>query len=166
MTDLIALACADVAQAVCWRARLQTLQRTCGIELADLALVVARSRGRWQIRRSPRPWLAGALGGAFWGGLIGMLLGLELYGSLLGGLLGAVYGRRVNFGLDHTILADVAQELRPGEAAVVALVRRIDLDAAWTAWAAARRSARLLRVTLPATEATRLQQLFSTASEF
>jgi len=158
MSALIAIAVPCLSLARAWRARLWALQRAFGVDLHDLALVIRTPRGRWRIRRSPSPHLAGALGGAFWSALVGGLMGAPLLSALLGALAGAAYGSRVNFGLAAVTLRALAQELAPGEAAIVFLARRIDLAAALAEWAPLRGSGRLLHAELPNEDAAILRQ--------
>src|SRR4051794_39659483 len=67
-------------------------------------------------------------GGALWGGLIGLIFFVPLLGMAIGAASGAAGGAMSDAGVDDQFMKELGQELAPGNAAVIALVRNITLD--------------------------------------
>jgi len=71
---------------------------------------------------------AGAAGGALWGGLIGLIFFMPLFGMAIGAASGAAAGALSDAGVDDQFMKELGEELAPGNAAVIALVRNVTLD--------------------------------------
>jgi uncharacterized membrane protein len=77
-----------------------------------------------------RPSLVGrgAAGGALWGGLIGLIFFMPLFGLAIGAASGAAVGALSDAGVDDSFMKQLGENLTPGTAAVIALVRQVTLD--------------------------------------
>ena len=71
---------------------------------------------------------AGAAGGALWGGLIGLIFLMPLFGMAIGAASGAAAGALTDAGVDDKFMKELGEQLTPGSAAVIALVRRVTMD--------------------------------------
>ena len=124
VSDLVAIAYKD----------LDTAQRVAGnlgeavkehlIELDDMVVVEHRDDGKVKLHQ---PSLAGvgAAGGALWGGLIGLIFFVPLLGMAIGAASGAAAGALSDTGVDDEFMKKLGDELDPGAAAVIVLVRRV-----------------------------------------
>jgi uncharacterized membrane protein len=77
-----------------------------------------------------QPSLAGigAAGGALWGGLIGLLFLAPLVGMAVGAAAGAAGGAMSDSGVDDEFMKRLGNELEPGTAALIVLVRKMSAD--------------------------------------
>jgi uncharacterized membrane protein len=71
---------------------------------------------------------AGAAGGALWGGLIGLIFLMPLFGMAIGAASGAAAGALTDAGVDDKFMKELGEQLTPGSAAIIALVRRVTMD--------------------------------------
>jgi uncharacterized membrane protein len=71
---------------------------------------------------------AGAAGGALWGGLIGLIFLMPLFGMAIGAASGAAAGAATDAGVDDKFMKELGEQLTPGSAAVIALIRRVTMD--------------------------------------
>ncbi len=74
----------------------------------------------------------GAIAGAIAGGLIGLLRGHALTGAALGAAGGFGVSKVVDLGFPDAYLRDLAQQLKPGSSAIVAVVTFTKVDQAMT----------------------------------
>jgi uncharacterized membrane protein len=127
MSHLVAIAYPDLPTAQQVVANIGRAQAGHEIELDDLVLVERRGDGKVKLHQ---PSLAGrgATGGALWGGLIGLIFFMPLFGMAIGAASGAAAGALADAGVDDNFMKDLGQELTPGSAAVIALVREVTLD--------------------------------------
>ena len=97
------------------------------IELDDLVVVERQLDGKVKLHQ---PSLAGrgAAGGALWGGLIGLIFFMPLFGMAIGAASGAAAGALSDAGVDDKFMKELGEELTPGNAAVIALIRNMSLD--------------------------------------
>jgi uncharacterized membrane protein len=127
LSDLVAIAYDD----------LPTAQRVVGnlgegiknhlIQLDDCVIVERKDDGKVKLHQ-PSLAGAGAVGGALWGGLIGLIFFMPLFGMAIGAAAGAAGGALSDAGVDDKFMKRLGQELEPGHAAVILLVRSVTAD--------------------------------------
>jgi len=127
MSDLVAIAYPDVATADEVAANMVELQKAHELELDDLVVVEREQNGKVKLHQ-PSTIAGGALGGAFWGGLIGLLFFVPLLGMAVGAATGAAAGSLADYGIDNDFMKRLGNQLEPGGAAVIALVRSSSND--------------------------------------
>jgi uncharacterized membrane protein len=127
VSQLVAIAYPDLPTAEQVVANVGRLQAGHEIELDDLVIVERREDGKIKLHQ---PSLAGrgAVGGALWGGLIGLIFFMPLFGIAIGAASGAAAGAFSDTGVDDNFMKQLGEELTPGNAAVIALIRNISLD--------------------------------------
>jgi uncharacterized membrane protein len=123
VSNLIAVAYDDVETA---RNVLDTL-RELGVEhaiaLDDAVIVEHRPDGKMKLHQTTRPGAAGAAGGALWGGVIGLLFLAPFLGMAVGAATGGAIGAATDAGVDDQFMKQLGEELTPGSAALIVLVR-------------------------------------------
>ena len=127
MANLVAIAYDDVDQAQQVTQKLGELMKEHSIELEDVVIVEHRDDGKIKLHQ-PSMAGAGAAGGALWGGLIGLIFLMPLFGMAIGAASGAAAGALTDAGVDDKFLKELGEQLTPGHAAVIALVRRVTMD--------------------------------------
>jgi uncharacterized membrane protein len=127
MSDLIAIAYPDVATAREVVSNLGEAQKAHLIELDDLVIVERRDDGKVKLHQ-PSLAGAGAAGGALWGGLIGLIFFMPLFGMAIGAASGAAAGALSDAGVDDKFMKSLGENLQPGGAAVIALVRQANTE--------------------------------------
>jgi uncharacterized membrane protein len=97
------------------------------IELDDLVIVERKDDGKVKLHQ---PSLAGlgAASGALWGGLIGLIFFVPLFGMAIGAAAGAAGGALSDTGVDDNFMKRLGEELAPGRAALIVLVRQVSVD--------------------------------------
>ena len=97
------------------------------IELDDLVIVERKDDGKVKLHQ---PSLAGlgAASGALWGGLIGLIFLVPLFGMAIGAASGAAGGALSDTGVDDDFMKRLGEELAPGKAALIVLVRKVSAD--------------------------------------
>jgi uncharacterized membrane protein len=127
MSDLIAIAYDDLPTAQQVASNLGDAVKGHVLEVDDVAIVERRDDGKVKLHQ---PSLAGigAAGGAVWGGLIGMLFLAPLVGMALGAAAGAAGGAMSDSGVDDDFMKRLGNELEPGKAALIVLVRKMSAD--------------------------------------
>ena len=128
MSDLIAIAYPDQATAERVRGRLAEAIKAKLIEIDDAVVVTRDDDGKVKLHQAASPAGAGAAGGAVWGGLIGLIFLMPLFGMAIGAASGAAAGALTDAGVDDKFLKELGEQLTPGHAAVIALVRRVTMD--------------------------------------
>ena len=123
MSDLVAIAYEDLDTARRVVSELAEPLEAHEIELDDCVIVERLDDGRVKLHQ---PTLAamGAAGGAVWGGLIGLIFLVPLLGAAIGAAAGAVGGALTDTGVNDDFVRRLGEELGPGKAAVVLLVRK------------------------------------------
>jgi uncharacterized membrane protein len=127
MSDLIAIAYDDVAQAQRVVSNLGEAVKGHLIELDDVVIVERRDDGKVKLHQPSLTGL-GAASGALWGSLIGLIFFMPLLGAAIGAATGAVSGSLSDTGVDDDFMRRLGQELEPGRAALVLLVRKVSAD--------------------------------------
>ena len=127
MSNLVAIAYDDLGTAQQVVSNLGRAQAAHEIELDDLVIVEHRGDGKIKLHQ-PSMAGAGAAGGALWGGLIGLIFLMPLFGMAIGAASGAAAGALTDAGVDDKFMKELGEQLTPGSAAVIALVRRVTMD--------------------------------------
>jgi uncharacterized membrane protein len=127
VSDLVAIAYPDLATAQQVAANAARAQQAHELELDDLVIVERRDDGKVKLHQ-PSLAGAGAASGALWGGLIGLIFFVPLFGMALGAATGAAAGAASDYGIDDKFMKELGDELEPGNAAVMALVRKFSED--------------------------------------
>ena len=127
MSNLVAIAYDDLDTAQQVVANISRGQAAHEIELDDLVIVERRGDGKIKLHQ-PSMAGAGAAGGALWGGLIGLIFLMPLFGMAIGAASGAAAGALTDAGVDDKFLKELGEQLTPGHAAVIALVRTVTMD--------------------------------------
>jgi uncharacterized membrane protein len=127
VSDLVAIAYDDLPTAQRVASNLDEAVKSHAIEVEDVVIVERRGDGKVKLHQ---PSLAGlgAAGGALWGGLIGLIFFVPLFGMALGAAAGAAGGALSDTGVDDDFMRRLGQELQPGRAALVVLVRKASPD--------------------------------------
>jgi uncharacterized membrane protein len=127
MSDLVAIAYADLATAQQVAGNVAEMQKAHLVQLEDLVVVERRQDGKVKLHQ-PSMAGAGAASGALWGGLIGLLFFVPLLGMAIGAATGAASGALSDYGVDDNFMKELGNDLQPGAAAVIALVRDASMD--------------------------------------
>jgi uncharacterized membrane protein len=127
MSDLIAIAYPDVDTARRVAGRLGEAAKGRLVDIDDLVIVERQPDGKIKLHQ-PSLAGAGALGGAAWGGLIGLLFLAPLLGMAVGAASGAIAGAFTDAGVDDDFMKQLGEQLTPGTAALVGLVRNVNKD--------------------------------------
>jgi len=127
VSNLVAIAYDDLGTAQQVVSNLGRAQAAHEIELDDLVIVERRGDGKVKLHQ-PSMAGAGAAGGALWGGLIGLIFLMPLFGMAIGAASGAAAGALTDAGVDDKFMKELGEQLTPGSAAIIALVRRVTMD--------------------------------------
>jgi uncharacterized membrane protein len=127
MSQLVAIAYQDLPTAQQVVANIGRAQDMHEVELDDLVVVERQFDGKVKLHQ-PSLTGRGAAGGALWGGLIGLIFFMPLFGMAIGAASGAAAGALSDAGVDDQFMKELGEELAPGNAAVIALVRNVTLD--------------------------------------
>jgi uncharacterized membrane protein len=127
MSDLVAIAYEDLPTAQRVASNLGDAVKGHDIELDDLVIVERKEDGKVKLHQ---PSLAGmgAASGALWGGLIGLIFFMPLFGLAIGAAAGAAGGALTDSGVDDKFMKRLGEELAPGKAALILLVRKVSAD--------------------------------------
>jgi uncharacterized membrane protein len=127
VSDLVAIAYKDVPTAQQVAGNLGEAVKAHEIELDDLVIVERKDDGNVKLHQ-PSLAGAGAVGGALWGGLIGLIFLVPLFGMAIGAAAGAAGGALSDTGVDDKFMKRLGEELTPGAAALILLVRKVSPD--------------------------------------
>src|SRR4051795_7311776 len=127
MSDLVAVAYDDVAQAQRVAGNLGEAVKQHIIEIDDLVIVERKQDGKVKLHQPSMAGI-GAAGGALWGGLIGLIFFVPLLGMAVGAATGAATGALTDIGVDDNFMKDLGAKLTPGSAALIVLVRSATAD--------------------------------------
>jgi uncharacterized membrane protein len=92
-----------------------------------MVIVERRHDGKVKLHQ-PSAAGAGAAMGALWGGLIGLIFFVPLFGMAIGAASGAAAGKLSDYGVDDKFMKELGDQLQPGGAAVIFLVRKMSPD--------------------------------------
>jgi uncharacterized membrane protein len=127
MADLVAIAYPDVATAQEVAGNAAQLQKGHDLELDDMVIVERRGDGKVKLHQ-PSLTGVGAASGALWGGLIGLIFLVPLFGMAIGAAAGAASGALSDYGVDDKFMKQLGEELEPGNAALILLIRKVSVD--------------------------------------
>jgi uncharacterized membrane protein len=128
MADLVMIAYESEATAEAARVKLLELQKEYLIELGDAVVAVRQADGTVKLNQLINMTAAGAASGGMWGALIGLMFLNPLLGAAIGAASGAISGRYTDIGIDDQFMKDTAGALRPGQAALCVIVRKVTVD--------------------------------------
>jgi uncharacterized membrane protein len=128
VSNLIAVAYGDVDTARTVLRELHELGVEHAITLDDAVIVEHRPDGRIKLHQTAKPAAVGAAGGALWGGLIGLLFLAPFLGMAVGAATGGAMGAVTDVGVDDTFMKHLGEDLQPGSAALIVLVRESTPD--------------------------------------
>jgi uncharacterized membrane protein len=97
------------------------------LELDDLVIVERKDDGNVKLHQPSRAGF-GAASGALWGGLIGLIFSVPLFGMAIGPRRAPQAARLSDTGVNDDFLKRLGEELAPGNAAVIVLVRQVSAD--------------------------------------
>jgi uncharacterized membrane protein len=127
LSDLVAIAYNDLDQAQRVTSNLGAAVKEHLIELDDVVIVERKQDGKVKLHQPSMTGL-GAASGALWGGLIGLIFLVPLFGMAIGAAAGAASGALTDTGVDDKFMKRLGEELEPGKAAVILLVRKVTAD--------------------------------------
>ncbi len=128
MSDLIVVSFPDQELAFELRAELAKMQKAYLIDIEDIVVVTRDEKGKTKLHQAVNLTGAGAVGGGFWGMLIGLLFLNPLLGAAIGAGAGALSGKFTDIGINDEFMKGLAENFRPGCAAVFVLVRKVTAD--------------------------------------
>lgn len=128
MANLIAVAYDDVGTARNVLGELGELAVEHAITLDDAVIVERHPDGKVKLHQTMKPGATGAAGGALWGGLIGLLFLAPFLGMAVGAASGGAAGAMTDLGVDDKFMKHLGEDLTPGTAAVIVLVRESTPD--------------------------------------
>jgi uncharacterized membrane protein len=129
MADLIAVAFPSEAKAEEVREKILRMQKDYLIDIGDAVIATVTDKGKVKLNQLMSTTAAGAAGGSFWGLLIGLLFLNPLLGVAVGAASGAVAGALTDVGVDDKFMKGLAaQDLKPGEAVLFVLVKKVTGD--------------------------------------
>jgi len=123
MSTLLAIAYPDPTTAERVRAELIQATKERLVQLEDAVVVEHRPDGKIKLHQAMSTAGTGAAGGAVWGGLIGLIFLAPLVGMAIGAAAGGTAGAVSDVGVDDNFLKQLAEQLEPGAAALIALGR-------------------------------------------
>jgi uncharacterized membrane protein len=131
MSDLIAIAYPDQSAVEGAREGLREGVKAGVIEVEDVVVLIRDEDGALDIRQGSSGLTSATVGGGMAGGLIGLLFLAPLFGMAVG----AVGAREMwksmfgDVGVTERFVEELSEHLDPGGAAMIMLVREMDLDA-------------------------------------
>ncbi len=161
MADLVIIAYENEEKAEAARRKLLELQKEYLIELSDAVVAVRQADGTVKLNQTINTIATGAASGALWGTLIGMLFLAPLLGAAAGAGMGALGGYLTDIGIDDKFMKDAAEALKPGQAALCVMVRKVTADKVLPAMA--QFGGTVLRTNLTAEQETKLQEALKAA---
>lgn len=120
--EIVAIIFHDPARAKAARRIVRTLMHTHALCVDDAAVVVHTADGRTRVHARRGFPAAGLAGGVAWGAVLGGLFFQPVTGLIAGAIGGLVIGALTHSGLSHAWLAQAAQSLKRGEAALMLAV--------------------------------------------
>ena len=128
MEDLIVITYASEARAEEMRKKILELQSEYLIELGDAVIAVKQEDGHVKLNQLIHTTASGAMMGALWGAIVGTIFLMPLAGAALGAGAGALSGALTDLGVDDNVAKQIASSLKPGNAALFLLVRKMTAD--------------------------------------
>lgn len=121
MSNLIVVAFDDPNKAVQVAADFTELQKSGGVHLNDMMVVVKDNDGKIQIKdKAGHPVAWGAVIGGVLGGLLFLLV--PVFGAIAGAAIGAAVGHWAVPGVDRKFVTEVGESIKPNSSAIFLLV--------------------------------------------
>ena len=132
MSDLIAIAYPDEATVERAREGLRKGVEDGLIELEDVVVMIRDEGGALEVRQGSSGIGGATAGGAIYGGLIGLIFLAPLFGMAVGAVGGRAAWKSMfgDVGVTEDFVKELSEHLEPGGAAMVFLVRALDVDQA------------------------------------
>lgn len=128
MEDLIVITYPSEARAEEMRKKILDLQSEYLIEISDAVIAVKQEGGHVKLNQLIHTTASGAMMGALWGAIVGTIFLMPLAGAALGAGAGALSGALTDLGIDDNAAKQIAASLKPGDAALFLLVRKMTTD--------------------------------------
>lgn len=128
MADLVAITYDTEQTAEAARKKVLSLQQEYLISLEDAVVVAKDADGKIKLNQMFNATAAGAASGSFWGFLVGLVFMMPVAGVLIGAAAGALGGKLSDFGINDGFMKGVAQSIKPGNAALFLLVKKMTTD--------------------------------------
>lgn len=128
MSDLVFISFPSEAKAEEVRQKILDLQADYLIEVGDAVIATRDDKGHVKLNQLVHTTALGTASGALWGTLIGMLFLAPLAGTAIGAAAGALSGALSDFGIEDSKMKEAAQALKPGEAGLFLLIRKMTTD--------------------------------------
>lgn len=128
MSTLIAIVYPSEQKAEEVRTLLFDLSKRYLIKLGDIVIATRDQNGRVKLNQLFNTTASGAAGGSFWGMLIGLIFLNPLLGAVVGAAGGALGGALSDAGINDKFMKDLGGALKPGDAALFALVQDMTAD--------------------------------------
>ena len=128
MSDLVFISFPSEAKAEEVRQKILDMQSDYLIEVGDAVIATKDEKGRVKLNQLVHTTAIGATGGAFWGLLVGWIFLMPLAGAAIGAASGALSGALTDVGIRDDKMKQAAQALKPGEAGLFLLIRKMTTD--------------------------------------
>lgn len=130
MSELVAIAYPDEDAVERARENLSTAASEGAVEAEDVVVMVRQQDGTFDVRQGSTGVGKAATGGAMLGGAIGMIFLAPLLGMAIGALSGGAAWKGVigDPGVAQGFVDDLQEQLSPGRAALVVLLRQMPSD--------------------------------------
>ncbi len=165
MSDLVVISFPDEQTAFQLRAELSRMQKEYLIDMEDVVVVTKDEKGKVKLHQAVSLTAMGAVGGGFWGMLIGMLFLNPLLGAAVGAGAGALSGKLSDIGINDDFMKELADNFKPGCAAVFVLVRKATPDKVIEQLKAFQGKGKVLKTSLNKDEEAALREFIEGASE-
>lgn len=128
MSDLIAIAYPDRAAVERAGERLRKGVSDGLIQVEDVVVMTRDEDGTVDVQQGSTGVGFAAAGGAMWGGLIGLIFLAPLFGMAVGAVAGGAIWKSTfgDVGVAQSFVNQLSQNLTPGSAALILLVREMD----------------------------------------
>jgi uncharacterized membrane protein len=128
MSDLVFIAFPSEAKAEEVRKKVLEMQKEYLIEVGDAVIATRDEKGHVKLNQLIHATGIGAASGAMWGLIVGMIFMMPVAGAALGAAAGAVGGALSDPGIPDAKMKEEAQALKPGEAGLFLLIRKMTTD--------------------------------------
>ena len=119
----------DMDRAEAYRVELRGREELAGlVDCSKMVAAVCDKEGKVHLQYTHALAKDGALIGGVWGALIGFLFLNPLLGAALGAGAGAISGALTDMGIDDKFMKELAENFKPGCAAIFILVKKATPD--------------------------------------
>jgi uncharacterized membrane protein len=159
MSDLVVISFPSQDLAFQMRAELTKLQKEYLIDMEDVVVVTKDDAGKVKLHQAVSLTAMGAVGGGFWGMLIGLLFLNPLLGAAVGAGAGALSGKLSDIGVNDDFMKQLAENFKPGCAAIFVLIRKATTDKVMDALKEFHGKGKVLQTSLTKDEEASLRQV-------